>query len=104
MRRGTFWYEKPLNYSMYYPGVHFSHCYVKKYITDVVIVYISRCTRAVMRKRHYSKSSLKTAIQKRGELWHLQSEIVVYSGRPEGVNSKIPAIPSREMTATARCK
>lgn len=58
-----------------------------------------------MRKRHYSKSSLKTAIQKRGASRHLQSEIVVYSGRPEGVNSEIPAIPSREMTATrARCK
>lgn len=43
-----------------------------------------------MRKRHYSESPLKTAIQKRGSSWHPQSEIVVYNARSEGVNSEIP--------------
>lgn len=56
-----------------------------------------------MRKRHYSKSSLKTAIQKRGASRlrgtcnpKLSCTVVVC----EGVNSEIPAIPSREMTAS----
>lgn len=54
-----------------------------------------------MRKRHYSKSSLKTAIQKRGASRgtcnpKLSCTVVVR----EGVNSEIPAIPSREMTAS----
>lgn len=52
-----------------------------------------------MRKRHYSESPLKSAIYRGTSRRNPESSCT--TARPEGVKSEIPAIPSREMTATA---
>lgn len=73
-----------------------------KNATDAVIRHISLQSGHRARARHYSESLLKTAIQKR-------VEVTICNGNPKlpctavvlkRLNGEIPAILSREMTAT----
>lgn len=80
------------------------HIVTREKVTDAVIVYISLHAsghaKASLFKKSVKNCNLESVVHRDACNPKLSCTAVVL----KGVNSKIPAIPSREMTATARCK